>query len=378
MIEESLEVPQRADEISMPGIVAFSPPWDPYRLWMIDKFQASPINPSKVYIEGPPDDASLQNLVGAMLPWDACRFRLLHKLEECPRNHGEVVVVEDLERNGLRCAAKRMPISWVSEDTLKFKETYPDEWENPWMDMGLVKWLDDKDFPYSMEYIGAYRSPGDVFFVMGLAEGGDLFTRLPLLHPGDGLAAEQLLRPLVLEVFAAVRALHELGISHCDLSLENVLLTKQGGVKLIDFAASTSQPYHEKARVRGKPTYAAPELYFDRGHDSFAADAFSCGVMLFSMISKNFPWTSTRPGACQVFEYVRTKGFVAYLNKRKINVGPERKIKALEAFSPSLTTLLEGLLSLDPESRLLLKETQDSFGRWRPTVWDHPWCSASN
>lgn len=41
--------------------------------------------------------------------------------------------------------------------------------------------------------------------------------------------------------------------------------------------------------------------------------------------SKDYPWISTRAGACKCFEYVRTHGFLKFMSKRRIIVGNDKK-----------------------------------------------------
>ena len=101
--------------------------------------------------------------------------------------------------------------------------------------------------------------------------------------------------PIVGQIFTAVCWLHDLGVAHRDLSLENILLTDNGGsmqVKLIDFGMSTTQRVC-KRELRGKQSYQAPEMHGPE-YDAFLADEFALGVVLFAMAVQDYPWTSTK------------------------------------------------------------------------------------
>lgn len=60
--------------------------------------------------------------------------------------------------------------------------------------------------------------------------------------PSPGVQRELLIRPVASDLLDAVRWLHDLGVAHRDLSMENVLLAREeGGLrpKLIDFGMAT-------------------------------------------------------------------------------------------------------------------------------------------
>ena len=77
------------------------------------------------------------------------------------------------------------------------------------------------------------------------------------------------------------------------MSLENILLDKDGRAKLIDFgmALMVGQPHGVSAGGRssipptgpcGKRSYMAPEVAMgDRPYDGFAVDVWACGIILF-------------------------------------------------------------------------------------------------
>mmetsp|Transcript_52622 Transcript_52622/g.112542 ORF Transcript_52622/g.112542 Transcript_52622/m.112542 type:complete len:413 (-) Transcript_52622:99-1337(-) len=320
----------------------------------------------------PQDDASLLLALGkAALPtWDRSRFRSRAVLQKCPRNKGEVLLVEDLT-TGRRYAAKKMPVDWVCMDAAEFTSLHPGETEVPWMDMGATRWLNLRDFKHCVEYFGVFLDGEYILFVMGFAEGGDLFAFMDSMEPGGpekGLESERALKPVIAEFFDAVRQLHGLGLAHRDLSLENVLLTSRHGgpVRIIDFGMATTQRLHSGPAC-GKPSYIAPEVHRGKGYDAFQADAFSCGVILYVLIVRDYPWMSTRPGGCKCFEYVRQHGLRAFLSKRRVPLGQDR-VPVITVLSDHLVSLLTGLLSMDPDQRLELGGNSGDR-----SVWGQPW-----
>jgi len=78
-----------------------------------------------------------------------------------------------------------------------------------------------------------------------------------------------------------------LGVVHRDVSPPNVLISRQGEVKLVDFglAKATSQLEHtEPGIIKGKFSYLSPEAAWGREVDH-RADIFSAGILFYEMMA---------------------------------------------------------------------------------------------
>jgi serine/threonine protein kinase len=78
-----------------------------------------------------------------------------------------------------------------------------------------------------------------------------------------------------------------LGIVHRDMSPPNVLVSKRGEVKIVDFGlakATTQLEKSEQGMVKGKFSYLAPETALGEEVDA-QADVFAVGIMLWEMIA---------------------------------------------------------------------------------------------
>lgn len=315
---------------------------------------------------------SMEKVALNVRPWDPMDFKLERTLQDAIRNHGRVDLMRCREGDG-KVAVKRMPNRWIRSGPVEFQEQYPSASERPWCDLGLVRQLNELKYPYVCELLGVFRDDDSTYVVTSLATDGDLFSWCDR-DPKPGAAREALMRPIVTQIFSAVRWLHELGVAHRDLSLENILITDAGGgdmkVKIIDFGMGTLSQLCRK-EVRGKQSYQSPEMHVEPQYDAFLADGFALGVVLFAMAAQDYPWTSTKRNACQLFEYVSTFGFRRFLEKRKLRKGTGEHL--IEVFTPAFADLVEGMLQADPRRRIVLGETCFMQEESRRSVWEMSW-----
>jgi len=309
-------------------------------------------------------------------PWKPGHFEMIGKVQDAVRNRGQVHVMRDATSGGL-VAVKQMPNEWVRSCHSEFVETYPKETEQPWQDIGCNRFLSMVSYPYGCRLLGVYRGEEHTAVVTELASEGDLFTwcGAPTGAP-PSLERECLLRPLARQILQGVQQLHEMSIVHRDLSLENLVMSKDDGnngamqIRVIDFGmASTGRSFTNS--VSGKPSYQAPELHGSDPYDAFLSDAFAIGVSLYAAFMKDYPWLSTRPGGCKCYEFYKKHGFRKYIAKRKVR-GSKWTVSTV--MSKELQSLLEGLLAINPADRLTLGEASwEKEDLPRRSVWDEPW-----
>ncbi|XP_022542351.2 testis-specific serine/threonine-protein kinase 6 [Astyanax mexicanus] len=94
------------------------------------------------------------------------------------------------------------------------------------------------------------------------------------------------------QLVSAVVYLHKQNIAHRDLKCENVLLTADNQVKLIDFGFGRfSRGFPDLTReFCCTPAYAAPEVLLKRPYDPKKADVWSLGVILYWMVVGRLPF----------------------------------------------------------------------------------------
>lgn len=299
--------------------------------------------------------------------WKEGQFTKVKKVADATRNGGTVWLMKDKAEQ--MYAVKQMPNSWIRTSHEEFLKVHPRESELPWQDIGCTRFLNSVNFAYACNLRGVFRSDEHTYVVSQFASEGDLFSAAEAGEP-PGPKREAGFMPIVLEFFSALKHLHDMGIVHRDISLENVLRTKTSEgkftIKIIDYGmASTGRLFSNCPR--GKASYEAPDMQGDGEYDAFLSDGFAAGVVVYAMFVKDYPWLSTKPGRCKCFDYVRQEGFRAYCSRRCVR-GSNKRIA--DCISELLLQMLDGMLTIDPSKRLTLGEN-DWNGR--RSVWDEPW-----
>ncbi len=135
-------------------------------------------------------------------------------------------------------------------------------------------------------------APEGAFIAMEFVEGLNLER---LLWRRSRLAAEEVV-PLGAAIARGLAAAHEEGIVHRDVKPANVLLGKNGAIKVTDFgiAGFLAGASQEEYTVFGTPGYLPPESLMGQGHGT-AGDLFALGVLLYRCLSGVMPFAGDEP-----------------------------------------------------------------------------------
>ncbi|KAI3804254.1 hypothetical protein L1987_25668 [Smallanthus sonchifolius] len=128
-----------------------------------------------------------------------------------------------------------------------------------------------------------------IYLVMELAAGGELFTQLTR----RGRMKEATARFYFQQLVSTLHFCHQNGVAHRDLKPQNLLLDDKGNLKISDFGLSALPESHKDGLLHtscGTPAFTAPEIIRGKGYDGAKADAWSCGVILFNLLTGYLPF----------------------------------------------------------------------------------------
>ena len=89
------------------------------------------------------------------------------------------------------------------------------------------------------------------------------------------------------QVVLGVKHMHNLGFCHRDLKMTNILINRDGLVKIIDFGFAC--PADQKLRMYcGTPSYMAPEMVMKRSYMGMPMDIWALAVVLYKLLTGEY------------------------------------------------------------------------------------------
>ncbi|KAF8202169.1 AGC/NDR protein kinase [Pholiota molesta] len=197
--------------------------------------------------------------------------------------------------------------------------------------------LAESTSPWVVQLFYSFQDPLYLYLIMEFLPGGDLMTMLMKYD----VFSEDVTRFYMAECILAIEAVHNLGYIHRDIKPDNVLIDKNGHLKLSDFGLSTGlhkvsdgeyyKRYLEQEKTRdtarnsvqvnpinltmsreqiatwkanrrklafstvGTPDYIAPEVFLMKGYGK-ECDWWSLGAIFFECLVGYAPFCSDNPG----------------------------------------------------------------------------------
>jgi eukaryotic-like serine/threonine-protein kinase len=213
-----------------------------------------------------------------------------------------------------------------------------------------------------------------VFLVMELVEG---HTLREYLNEQGALAVADGIK-FLLPVLSALAAAHNLGIVHRDIKPDNILISKEGRIKIADFGLAKgpllgNTMTAESSIVLGSVSYLSPEQV-QRGIADARSDVYSAGITAFEIFTGEKPYSGDEP--IQI-AYMHVNERVPLMSTRRSGIPPELDQLIYRATNPDpdarpsdgaefhqgLTAISQ---SLDPSQKQLSLELDIPIAPMRP------------
>ncbi|MEI6253957.1 MAG: Stk1 family PASTA domain-containing Ser/Thr kinase [Mycobacteriaceae bacterium] len=174
------------------------------------------------------------------------------------------------------------------------------------------------------------------YIVMEYVDG---VTLRDIVH-NDGPMPPRRALEVVADACQALNFSHQHGIIHRDVKPANIMISKTGAVKVMDFGiaralADTGNPVTQTAAVIGTAQYLSPEQARGERVDA-RSDVYSLGCVLYEMLTGQPPFVGDTPVS------------VAYQHVREDPVPPSHKHGGI---SPELDAVVLKALAKNPENR---------------------------
>lgn len=142
---------------------------------------------------------------------------------------------------------------------------------------------------YPRDALGPGLTNRSRYLVLEYAEGGELFHYIV----ENGCLHEQEAVRIFRQMISALSYCHRFNICHRDLKPENILMDGKNNIKIVDFGMAALQPHNKWLNTAcGSPHYASPEVIQGQYYRGDKADVWSCGVILYVMLTGTLPFDS--------------------------------------------------------------------------------------
>jgi serine/threonine protein kinase/Tfp pilus assembly protein PilF len=194
----------------------------------------------------------------------------------------------------------------------------------------------------------------EIFLILEYVEGQNLRQRLR-----QRLSLDEFFT-IAIQCAEALVSAHKQGIVHCDIKPENIMLTTQGQVKILDFGVAKHLPRSDQSSTvdragtfAGTPAYMSPEVLLEQAPDG-RADVFSLGVVAYEVLTGQHPFmagsfvaTTDRirretPASIRIFNRSVPEDLEALVNKAMAKEPAQRYASAQELLD-DLRNVRDGL-----------------------------------
>ena len=206
-----------------------------------------------------------------------------------------------------------------------------------------------------------FESNGTAYIVMEYVDG----LALNQVVAARGRMYKQELFPILTPLLRDLGILHRAGVIHRDISPDNLILTKEGKLKLLDFGAARSTSGHKTMTVMLKAGFSPLEQYQSKGQGPYTDVYAMAGTIYYCLTGRVPPAAVDR---IQTDELIAPNDLGVGLTQREqdaliwgLNVFAERRPQNVEAFANAMLSTPGAKVfepPIRPENQYQTQQTQ--------------------
>ena len=214
-----------------------------------------------------------------------------------------------------------------------------------------MDFLTQKNNPWAVKLYYSFQDTINLYLVMEFIQGGDLMNLLIK----KGILTIEETRFIIAETLLAINHVHKTGYIHRDIKPDNLLITKNGHIRLTDFGLSAKTDRYSDPLVHlidelteilnnnnfnnypilsksinnknkrnlinstvGTPDYIAPEVFLKQSYD-FSVDYWSLGAIMYEMLFGFPPFLSDTPYQTGL-KIIKWKEWLSFNNNNNISL----------------------------------------------------------
>lgn len=209
--------------------------------------------------------------------------------------------------------------------------------------------------PNIVNGVGILNSTAKLYLFMEYVDGGDMHTLLSEQKKLSEIQARRYFYGLI----NCLAYCHSKGVTHRDLKLENLLISKSGDLKVCDFGLASVRDQNSDSSqlcstLVGTEDFAAPEILRQLPYRGEKADMWSAGIILYTIIAGYCPFRGRDTTA--LFEAIKNCRFSF---PEEFPLGAKQVVSALLVSDPEKRASAEQVLECDWLQQFLIDDSKD-------------------
>ena len=154
------------------------------------------------------------------------------------------------------------------------------------------------------------------------------------------------------QLINGIEFLHSLHIAHNDIKKDNILVNKEGILKICDFGTCVFYiPGTKYAFYSGTKIFMAPEVYERKQHDLLKSDIWSCGLILWLLFCKK---------SITILQRQEGEDYDTYIARYYSDIKNIQLEHLEECKNESVKKLVMKMLSYNPDNRPTIEDIKET------------------